>query len=183
MAEPKNDNTKEKWYVLRDLTRPNAKLPAYKRLADDGFEVFTPMQEKLSLRGGKRVKERIPVVHDLLFVYGMKADIDPVVQKIPTIQYRYVKGGGYLNPMTVRDADMERFILAVKSSDNPKYYLPGELTTDMCGRNISIVGGALDGYEGKMLSVRGSKKRHLIVELPEFLTVAVEVNPEFIRLM
>ena len=87
------------------------------------------------------------------------------------------------NPMTVADADMERFIHAVSVSKNPKYYLPGELTPSMCGRHIRIVGGPLDGYEGKLLTVRGSKTKRLLVELPEFFSVGVEVNPEYIRLL
>lgn len=109
--------------------------------------------------------------------------IDPFVEKYPTIQYRFQKGGGYKNPMTVADADMERFIHAVSVSKNPKYYLPGELTPSMCGRHIRIVGGPLDGYEGKLLTVRGSKTKRLLVELPEFFSVGVEVNPEYIRLL
>ena len=28
------------WYVMRDLKRPNAKLPAYKQLSDEHIEVF-----------------------------------------------------------------------------------------------------------------------------------------------
>ena len=53
----------------------------------------------------------------------------------------------------------------------------------MCGRHIRIVGGPLDGYEGKLLTVRGAKTKRLLVELPEFFSVGVEVNPEYIRLL
>ena len=53
------------WFVMRDLKRPNAKLPAYKRLAEIGFEVFTPMRWHIATRGGKRpAKEG----HDAVFV-------------------------------------------------------------------------------------------------------------------
>ena len=82
--------------------------------------------------------------------------------------------------MTVADGDMERFIHAVNAAENPKYYQPDELTPDMYGRSVRIVGGAMDGYSGKLLSARGSKFKRLMVEIPNLLTVAVEVNPEFI---
>ena len=171
------------WYVMRDLKRANAKLPAYKQLLNEHFEVFTRMKEQLSVHGGKRTREEVPFIQDLLFVHDTQEAIDPFVEKYPTIQYRFQKGGGYKNPMTVADADMERFIHAVSVSKNPKYYLPGELTPSMCGRHIRIVGGPLDGYEGKLLTVRGSKTKRLLVELPEFFSVGVEVNPEYIRLL
>lgn len=34
------------WFVMRDLTRSNAKLPAYLLLAGEGIECFTPMVPK-----------------------------------------------------------------------------------------------------------------------------------------
>lgn len=101
------------WYVMRDLKRANAKLPAYKQLLNEHFEVFTPMKEQLSVHGGKRTREEVPFIQDLLFVHDTQEAIDPFVEKYPTIQYRFQKGGGYKNPMTVADADMERFIHAV----------------------------------------------------------------------
>jgi len=171
------------WFVMRDLKRSNAKLPAYKLLANEHFEVFTPMKEQFSVRSGKRLREKVPVIQNLLFVHDTKDSIDPIVEKVPTIQYRFTKGGGYKNPMIVADGDMERFIHAVKVSKNPKYFLPGELTSAMCGRNIRIVGGPLDGYEGKLLTIRGSKTKRLLVELPDFFSVGVEINPEYIRLL
>lgn len=42
MALLKNEQRMH-WYVMRDLKRPNAKLPAYKQLSDEHLEVFTPM--------------------------------------------------------------------------------------------------------------------------------------------
>lgn len=171
------------WFVMRDLKRTNAKLPAYKLLAEKHFEVFTPMKEQLSVRGGKQIREEVPFIQDLLFVHDTQEAIDPIVKKNPTIQYRYLKGAGYKKPMTVTDADMERFIYAINVSKNPKYYLSSELNPTMYGRSICIVGGPLDGYEGKLLTVRGSKTKRLLVELPDFFSVGVEVSPEYIRFL
>ena len=53
----------------------------------------------------------------------------------------------------------------------------------MLNRKIRIVGGPLDGYEGTLQTVRGSKVKRLLVELPGLLSVAVEVEPEYIQLV
>lgn len=53
----------------------------------------------------------------------------------------------------------------------------------MCGRNIRMIGGALDGYEGKLQTIRGSKTKHLIIILPSLLAVSVEINDEYIELL
>lgn len=169
------------WFVMRDLKRSNAKLPAYKQLRSENIEVFTPMKWRLRTKDGKRIREEIPFIQDLLFVHGSRDAIDPIVRKTPTLQYRFSKGDGYCNPMTVPNDDMERFIHAINASDNPKYYLPDEITPDMCRRSIHIVGGSLDGYVGKLLTVRGSKTKRLLVELPGFFSASVVVNPDFIE--
>ena len=48
-----------------------------------------------------------------------------------------------------------------------KYYLPEEITPEMHNRPIRIVGGPLDGYEGTLLTTRGSKVKRLLVEIPQ----------------
>ena len=161
MEHPLTDN----WFVLRDLTRPNAKRPAYRLLEEKGIEIFTPMRWRLVERKGKRIREEVPLLHDLLFAHTTCACMDPIVEEISTLQYRYLRGG-YRKPMTVGHAEMNRFIRAVHSDDSPRYFLVEELTPAMYGRMIRIEGGPLDGYEGRLLSIRGSRVKRLIVEIP-----------------
>ena len=115
------------WFVMRDLTRPNAKLPAYKLLDGLNIRTFTPMVWKLMLNHGKRERRQMPFIHDLLFVYSSRSALDSVVETTPMLQYRYLRGG-YKVPMTVRAADMQRFIHAVRFSSSPQYYRPDEVT-------------------------------------------------------
>lgn len=51
----------------------------------------------------------------------------------------------------------------------------------MYGKEIEVIGGPLDGYRGRLLSMRGTRKRRLVVEIPDFLAAAVEVQPEYIQ--
>lgn len=170
------------WYAMRDLSRSNAKAPAYMVLAELQYEIFTPMTRRLVVEKGRRISKEVPFIPDLLFVRSRRDVLDPVVGKIPTLQYRYIYGG-FCEPMTVRDSDMERFIYAVKQSKCPRYYRPEEITPQMYGRHVRIVGGDLDGYEGHLLSSRGSKYRRLLVALPNFITAAIEVHPDFIEVV
>lgn len=177
-----DESDRLQWFVMRDLKRRNAKLPAYKLLDGMVKKVFTPMVWMLVTRHGKRVKEQVPFIQDLLFVYDTRQAVDPIVEKYDTVQYRYVRGG-YKIPMTVREADMQRFIDAVNSTENPQYYTPEEITSDMVGRKVRIVGGPLDGYEGNLQKMQGARIKRLFVELPNLLAAAVEVQPEYIQLI
>ena len=174
---------KKQWFAMRDLKRGNASNPAYLALGQMGFEVFTPMRETLSVRFGTRRKVMRPFLQDLLFVHSEREFLDPVVERTPTLQYRYAKGLGYRQPVVVPDRQMNPFIAAAGAVPGPRYYLPEELTPDMVGRAVRIIGGPLDGYEGRLLRLRGARAKRVIVELPNLITLAVEVQPEFIQLI
>ena len=171
-----------RWFVLRDLKRPNAKLPAYKFLREERFEVFVPMKSRLITKYGKKEIEEIPVIQDLLFVHTNKERLDPIVAKTETLQYRFLRNCDRA-PMTVPDDEMERFIFAVSTSNNTKYYLPEEITPETFGRKVRILGGPLDGYEGSLITTKGSKMKRLMIKLQNFFVAGVEVSPEYIELI
>ena len=181
--EPVAEEPKKSWFVMRDLKRANAKMPAYKFLMEKEIEVFTPMHTVLKVVKGRQQKVQEPFVRDLLFVHDTRATIDPIVEVTPTLQYRYERGKGYKVPMVVRDAEMNRFILAVTASKSTKYYTPGELSPNMIGRNVRISGGPLEGYAGKLLKINGSRTKRLLVQLEGILSAGVEVDAQYIELL
>lgn len=169
------------WFAMRDLKRPNAKIMAWQDLTQKGFTVFTPKKWVTTTVQGKRIRREVPYIPDLLFVRATRAELDPEVDATPTLQYRYAIGSK-ATPITVRDAEMNRFVTAVSKAPDTKYYLPDELTPEMLGREILIIGGPLEGYRGTLLSLRGTRTRRMLVQLPGIITAAVEVSPEFIQL-
>lgn len=173
---------KPQWFVMRDLKRTNTKLPAYKMLSDMNFEIFTPMTWKVRLVNGKRVPLKVPFMQDLLFVHVSRRMLDPVVERVSTLQYRFMRDG-LRTPMTVRDADMERFIRAVEAADDPKYYAPDDIKPSMIGKTVRIIGGPLNDYVGKLQKIQGSKVKRLFVSLSNLLTASVEVNPDYIQVL
>lgn len=176
------DTSAPRWYALRDLSRRNSKAPAYLRLADSGFRVFTPLRWEVTVKAGRRIRREVPVITDLLFVHSSKDRLDEAVNRIPTLQYRYRLGHTIHEPLTVRDADMDRFINAVSHANDVRYYMPDEIRPEMYGKEIRVIGGPFDGFQGRLLSLRGSRKKRLIVEIPGFITAAVEVLPDYIQL-
>lgn len=177
--ENPDDNDRKLWFVMRDLKRANAKLPAYKLLEREHIEVFTSMKKVPAAGQGNGKFRDVPFIQELLFVHSTPEELDPMLEKNPTLQYRYVRGGKYKEPMTVPDTEMERFMRAVRTSDFLCYYRPEELATSMYGRRIRIVGGILDSYEGYLL--KRCRKKVLLVELQGFLSAGVEVSSEYIQ--
>ena len=170
------------WFVMRDLKRSNAKQPAYIMLKNLNIEVFTPMVQKIYNICGKRILREVPYMQDLLFVHARKKELDAVVNEISTLQYRFLRDGKR-SPMTVREKDMQSFIQAVNSSATPCYYSPNEITSEMIGKRVKIIGGPLSEFEGCLHKVRGSRIKRLFIELPLLLTASVEVEPEYIQVL
>ncbi len=168
---------------MRDLKRRNSNTLAIHELAKAGLEVFTPMTQMIMIIGGRRQRREVPVIQDLLFVHETRDSLDPLVAATSTLQYRFLPGHKQNEPMTVRDKEMNQFIRAVSSTESTVYYHPSELTHTMYGKKVRIIGGMLDGCEGRLLSVKGMRKRRLIVELPGLITAAVEVEPDYIQVI
>lgn len=59
MASTQEGN-RVQWFVMRDLKRSNAKLPAYKLLREEQFEVFVPMKwelvNQMALKSGENFR-------------------------------------------------------------------------------------------------------------------------------
>lgn len=177
------DDDEVKWYVMRDLKRENANKPAYMELQEKKIKVFTPMKWKICHKCGKLVREKVPYLADLLFVCASKVQLDSLVSAISTLQYRYIRGGHYKEGMVVRNEDMDRFIKVVESISQPQYYQPDEISSRQIGNCVKIVGGPLDGYSGNILKIRGSRKKRLLVSIPNLITAAVEVEPQYLQVM
>lgn len=182
MDEAQSSQESLQWFAMRDLKRRHAKLPAYKLLESLQVTYFTPMVHRLVVVKGKRIDQEVPFMPDLLFVKDTREHLDQIVETTPKLQYRY-KIGVQHTPIVVPTADMERFIYAVESSENPKFYSLNEVTPDMTNREIRIIGGKLDGYTGTLVTTRGSKVKRLLVELPSLLAASVEVEAEYIQLV
>jgi len=172
------------WFVLRDLKRYNATLPAYEQLAREGFDVFTPMKTVISVVSGKRVRKTVPYIRDLLFVFSTREQLDPTIENTKTLQYRYVKGAPKCTPMVVNTVEMARFITAVTTMGDVRYLSPSEITPANYHKRIRVhCDGPLDGMEGILLTVKGSSKKRLLVELSGILMAAVEISPDYIELI
>lgn len=182
MDEAQSSQESLQWFAMRDLKRRHAKLPAYKLFENLKVQYFTPMVHRLVVVKGKRIDQEVPFMPDLLFVKDTREHLDLIVESTPKLQYRY-KIGVQHTPIIVPTAEMERFIYAVESSENPKFYSLNEVTSEMINRKIRIIGGKLDGYTGTLVTTRGSKVKRLLVELPSLLVASIEVEAEYIQLV
>ena len=181
------NKSEDRWYVLRDLARPNAKKPAYKQLQEMPEMadcVFVPLKQRMFMEYGKHVVRYVPFMPDLVFVRKSKEELALIVRKIKLLQFRYVRGGKQFEAMSVGAKEFEKFRDAVEHNDNVEYYTYEEVSPEIYGKQIRIIGGRLNGFEGRLMSKKGSKYKRLLVDLKECnLSAAIQVESEYIQLL
>lgn len=183
-AKSTPEATTPKWYVMRDLLPRSASNPAYKVLSNMGVKIFTPMHWVVVKSGSNRKTRRyLPIISDLLFIYDTREVIDSLVSSVKKLQYRYQCGGKPHTPIVIGNEEMQSFIDAVNNDPTPIYFTPEELTPAMIGREAEVSGGPMNGCRGRLLKMQGSKKKRIIMEIPGLLAAAVEVNPDYLKIL
>lgn len=168
------------WYVMRFLY--NRKSATRERLDSSHIETFVPMRYEIKNRQGRKIRAYVPVIRDLLFVHSTEKVLAPFVEADSHFQYQYRRGGRQAEPLVVPDEQMRQFISAVKACVRPIYLTPAEVNVRK-GTRIRIHGGPFDGIEGILMKVKGARAKRLVIELPDTLAVAVEVNPDLIEVL
>lgn len=164
-----------RWYVLRDLRRPNVKSRAYHALLRDKVEVFTPIKWEREKRDDKKFFIETPIIPDLLIAHSSVFRLKKYVTFQNKLQYRFLPGG-YQKKMTVSDADMRRFMQAMSEASYVDYYSPDAFNPNRIGEPIVIKGGSFDGEEGVLLSVNGKKKKSIVVRLANLFVAVIELK-------
>ena len=79
------DNEVEVWHAMRATYR--RELDAVHLLEKENLGCFVPMQYKVSIRKGKKVRTLVPVIRNLVFVHARPSDVQRVKSQITYLQY------------------------------------------------------------------------------------------------
>lgn len=131
----------EIWYAMRATYRREP--DAMHLLKKENLGCFIPMQYKICIKKGKKVRALVPVVHNLLFVHARPSDVQRVKSQVTYLQYITDTRSG--QKIIVPDGQMQRFI-AVSGTydDHLLYFQPDELNLSK-GTKVRITGGEFEG--------------------------------------
>lgn len=159
------------------MSAPYCKEREANRLLDKmNIENFIPMHYSVVLhRDGKKTRELIPAIHNLIFVKTTKTIIQEAKQQILFLQYYTRPENGKNVPIVVPEAQMRQFIV-VCNTDNEKliFLKPGEVDLKK-GTKVRIHGGALDGIEGFFIKLQGVRDKRVVVQIDGITAVATAV--------
>lgn len=168
----------EHWYAMRATYR--RELDAMARLKSASLGCFIPMQYHFRLRHGRRVKELVPVVRNLLFVHARPSDLRRVKDELPYLQY--ITDTRSHEKIIVPDAQMRHFIAAAGTySDQLLYFRPEEVNLSK-GTRVRVTGGDFAGREGVFVKVKGARDRRVVIAIEGVIAVALAtIHPDLIE--
>ena len=174
------DKDNEIWYAMRATYRREP--DAMRLLEKENLGCFVPMQYKISIKKGKKVRVLVPVVHNLLFVHARPSELKRVKSQVAYLQYITDTRSG--QKIIIPDNEMQRFIaIAGSYSDHLLYFQPDELNLSK-GTRVRITGGDFEGQEGIFLKVKGSRDRRVVIAIQGVIAVAMAtIHPDLIEVI
>ena len=168
------------WYAMRATYR--RELDAMRLLEKEKLGCFIPMQYKISVKKGKKVRVLMPVIHNLVFVHACPSTLKRVKSKVTYLQYITDTRSG--EKIIIPDNEMRRFIaVAGTYSDQLLYFQPEEVNLSK-GTKVRITGGDFEGQEGIFLKVKGARDRRVVIEIQGVIAVAMAtIHPELIEVI
>ena len=155
---------------------------AMRLLEKEKLGCFVPMQYKICIRKGKKIRALVPVVHNLIFVHARPSEVQRVKSQVTYLQYITDTRSG--KKIIIPDVEMQRFIAVAGSyNDHLLYFQPEELNLSK-GTKVRITGGDFEGQEGVFLKVKGARDRRVVVEIQGVIAVAMAtIHPDLIEVI
>lgn len=169
-----------RWFAMRATYR--RELDAARLLKDAGIDTFIPMTYVYRIRKGKRVRQLVPVVRNLIFVYACQSHLQQVKNEILFLQY--IIDSRTHQKIIVPDEQMRRFIAVTGTYDDQLlYFYPEELNLSK-GTRVRIIGGEFEGYEGVFIKVKGVRDRRVVIAVEGVIAVAMTtIHPDLIEVI
>ncbi|WP_276920652.1 UpxY family transcription antiterminator [Bacteroides stercorirosoris] len=179
-TEKETEKESEIWYAMRATYRREP--DAMRLLEKENLGCFVPMQYKISLKKGRKVRALVPVVHNLLFVHARPSDVKRVKSRVSYLQYITDTRSG--QKIIIPDSEMQRFIaVAGTYNDHLLYFQPDELNLSK-GTKVRVIGGDFAGQVGIFLKVKGARDRRVVVEIQGVIAVAMAtIHPDLIEVI
>ena len=170
----------EIWLAMRATYR--RETDAMRLLAKENLGCFVPMQYKISIKKGKKVRVLVPIIHNLIFIHACHSEVKRVKSMVAYLQYITDTLSG--KKIIIPDNEMQRFIaVAGTYNDHLLYFQPDELNLSK-GTKVRITGGDFEGQEGVFLKVKGARDRRVVIAIQGVIADAMAtIHPDLIEVI
>ena len=171
---------KMQWFAMRATYRRGMQNKAL--LVKEGINNFIPMRYEVRIRNGRKRRELVPVISDLIFVHSVQSELQKVKFKLPYFQYMIDIRNG--QKIIVPDDQMRQFIAVAGTYDEHLIFFSPDEVNLRKGTKVRITGGDFAGQEGIFLKVKGARDRRVVIEIQGVIAVAMAtIHPDLIEVI
>lgn len=167
------------WYALRITYSREMALKEY--LDTQHIENFIPMCTKYVVKHDKKIRQLVPVVHNLIFVHSSRVIIDELKTTLSaSFPIRYIMNREKHIPLIVPDSQMHHFIAIAGTLDDQLVYLSSDEIAYKKGDRVKVIGGVFAGVEGEIMRIKGD--RRIVVSIQGVMAVATAfIHPSLLE--
>ncbi|EYE44060.1 transcription termination factor nusG family protein, partial [Bacteroides fragilis str. S6L5] len=142
-----NNSINKSWYALRITYSRELAFKEY--LDSRGVRNFLPMRYEYVFRGERKIRKLVPVVHNLVFVYATRSEVDEIKSTVgASLPIRYIMDRETRQPITIPEVQMRSFIAVAGNYDEQVVYLDPSVVSMKKGDRVRVTGGIFEGVEG-----------------------------------
>ena len=147
------------WYVIHTTPRIERDIKQRLDAQADVWETFLPMQKRLVTLAGKRLTRYTPLIPGYLFVRTNLAFLRKFMPvKAPQCYLQLDALREISRPMTIADAEMERFKFFTERTDGQLTLLHSPYSQFKNNDRVKILTGPFAGYEGFIREIKRDNK-------------------------
>jgi transcription antitermination factor NusG len=167
------------WFAIRVPYGREIKLKAY--LDTINIDGFIPMRLTETVKNGKKKKELLPAIHNLIFIYTKRPVLDVLkVELERNMPIRYIIDKAKKKPIIVPDKQMKHFIALSGSQDEQTLYLAHVDPTLKNGTRVRVIDGIFKGVEGTVVRIK--RDRRIMVNIDGLIAVvSAHIHPSLIE--
>ena len=134
-----NNSINKSWYALRITYSRELAFKEY--LDSRGVRNFLPMRYEYVFRGERKIRKLVPVVHNLVFVYATRSEVDEMKSTVgASLPIRYIMDRETRQPITIPEVQMRSFIAVAGNYDEQVVYLDPSVVSMKRGDRVRIKG-------------------------------------------
>lgn len=174
------DKEKAYWFVL-GTTTVNREIKIYDAMKLQQLECFVPLKYQVKRVRNRQQETLVPAIAGLIFAHGTEEELkDYMLSSKDKLFFRHSAYSNHQDRLIVSDHDMRQFMDFVAENQQVVNYFSPEEIAWREGELVRVTIGTKE-YEGKIVRIKGKRKKVFALEIKNTTFATVELTPELMQ--
>ncbi len=174
------DKEKAYWFVL-GTTTVNREIKIYDAMKLQQLECFVPLKYEVKRVRNRQQETLVPAIAGLIFARGTEEELkDYMLSSKDRLFFRHSAYSHHQDRLIVSDHAMRQFMDFVAAHQQVVNYFSPEEIAWREGELVRVTIGTKE-YEGKIVRIKGKRKKVFALEIKNTTFATIELTPELMQ--